>query len=135
MPDYPPRLAERLLHWLVPGRDADIIAGDVRESFEQRGGGRTWYWLQVLTCIRVRLSPYRRAVPDLGQDLHYALRMIRRNPGYAVAAMLCLALGIGVNATVFSLLDGMYFLALPVPHADRVVAIDRNGAMPISWRD
>jgi predicted permease len=77
----------------------------------------------------------RRAFRDFQQDLHYAFRIVRRNPGYAVAAMLCLALGIGVNATVFSLLDGMYFRMLPLPHPDRVVAIDRNGEMPVSWRD
>ena len=135
MPDHPPRVAERLLHWLVPGRDGDGIAGDLRETYAQRGGGRMWYWLQVLTCVRVQFSPYRRAIPDFRQDLHYALRVIRHNPGYALAAMLCLALGIGVNATVFSFVDGMYFQMLPVPHADRVVAIDRNGAMPCFWRD
>ena len=79
--------------------------------------------------------PERRYFADFGHDLHYAARIIRRNPGYAAAAMLCLALGIGVNATVFSLLDGMYFRMLPVPHPDRVVAIDRDGGMPLFWRD
>ena len=54
------------------------------------------YWIQVLACVWVWLSPYRRAIPDLRQDLHYALRVIRRNAEYAVAAMLCLALGISV---------------------------------------
>lgn len=135
MPDHPPRIAEWLLRRLVPGRDGDVIAGDLRETYAERSAGHMWYWLQVLTCIRVWLSPYRRAIPDFRQDLHYALRVIRRNPGYAVAAMLCLALGIGVNSTVFSLLDGMYLRMLPVPHPDRVVAIDRNGAMPCFWRD
>ena len=74
----------------------------------------------MLSCFRVLLSPYRRVIPDFRHDLHYAARVIRRNPGYAVAAMLCLALGIGVNSTVFSLLDGMYLRMLPVPHPDRV---------------
>ena len=105
--DRPPRIAERLLRWLVPGREGDVIAGDLSETWAQREGGRIWYWLQVLTCVRVSLSPYRRAIPDFRHDLHYAARVIRRNPGYAVAAMLCLALGNGVNSTVFSLLDGM----------------------------
>jgi predicted permease len=71
----------------------------------------------------------------LSHDLRYAARVIRRNPGYAVAAMLCLALGIGVNSTVFSLLDGMYFRMLPVPRPDRIVAFDRDGGMPVFWRD
>ena len=48
---------------------------------------------RVLTCVRVSLSRYRRAIPDFRYDLHYAARVIRRHPGYAVAAMLCLALG------------------------------------------
>src|SRR5262249_2165814 len=77
----------------------------------------------------------RRAIPDLQQDLQYALRLVRRNPGYAIAAMLCLALGIGVNSTVFSLLDSIYFRTLSVPQPDRLVAIDRNGQLPVFWRD
>ena len=81
------------------------------------------------------MSDYRRVIPDFRHDLHYAARVIRRNPGYAIAATLCLALGIGVNSTVFSLLDGMYLRMLPVPHPDRVVAIDRDGGMPLFWRD
>ena len=76
-----------------------------------------------------------QALRDFRQDLPFALRIMRRNPGYALAAMFCLALGIGVNSTVFSLLDGMYLRLLPVPHPDRVVAIDRNGAMPCFWRE
>ena len=135
MPDGPPSIAEKLLHWLVPGSEGDIIAGDLQENFLLRNGGRLWYWMQVLSCIRVRFSPYRRAIPDLRRDLHYALRVIRRNPGYAVAAMLCLALGIGVNSTVFSYLDGIYFKMLPVPHNDRVVAVDRGGGSGCFWRD
>ncbi len=124
-----------MLRRLVRGRDSEAIAGDLREAFEERGGGSLWYWLQVMTCLRVRISPHRRAIPELGQDLHYGLRLIRRNPGYTAAAMVCLALGIGVNSTVFSLLDSMYFRTLPVPHAGRVVAIDRDGALPVSWRE
>src|SRR5690242_1140435 len=106
--DRPPGIAERLLRWLVPGRDGDVIAGDLNET-------------------------YRHVIPDFCHDLHYAARVIHRNPGYAVAATLCLALGIGVNSTVFSLLDGMYLRMLPVPHPDRVVAIDRDGGMSLFW--
>ncbi len=76
-----------------------------------------------------------RAAADFAFDLHHGLRVVRRNPGYAAIAMLCLALGIGVNATVFSFLDGVYFRLLPVPEADRVVTIDRNGSAPCFWRD
>ena len=135
MHNDPPQVAERLLRRLVPGREGEAIAGDLRETYTERGGGRLWYWVQVLTCARVRLPPYRRAMPDLGRDLHFGVRIIRRNPGYAAAAMACLALGIGVNAVVFSLLDGMYFRPLPVPDADRMFAIYRSEAAACSWRD
>jgi len=74
-------------------------------------------------------------MPDFRRDLHYTLRVIRRNPGYAVTAVLCPELGIGVNTTVYSWLDEMYFRPLPVPEPDRVVAINRAGGPACSWRE
>lgn len=131
MPE-PPRLAEQLLLRLVGGRDGQVIAGDLAESYEERGGGALWYWGQVLSCILVRLSPHRRLIPDLNYDVHHAFRLIRRNPGYALAAVLCLALGIGINTTVFSVLDGMFLRGLPLPDPGRIVTLDRDGASPCS---
>ena len=60
--------------------------------------------------------------------LQRQLRRIRRNPGYALTAMLCLALALGVNTTLFSFLDSLYFRRLPVPDADRIVSISRERA-------
>jgi predicted permease len=124
----PPKLAEWLLRRLVGGRDADAVAGDLRETFAARGAGRLWYWGQVLSCFAVRFSLYRRALPGIGTDFSRALRRMRRNPGYALTAMLCLALALGVNATLFSFLDSLYFRKLPVPDADRIVSIGRERA-------
>jgi predicted permease len=125
-----------MLRWLVGGRDADAVSGDLREAFAARGGGRLWYWGQALSCIAVRLSPYRRMLPGLGKDFQYALRTLRRNPGYALTAMLCLALAMGVNTTLFSFLDSMYFRKLPVPDAGRMVLIHREGDDKFcAWRD
>ena len=135
MPDDPPRAAERLLRWLVGGRDADAVAGDLRESFTARGGGKLWYWRQALSCAAVRISPSRRMLPGIGKDFHYALRTMRRNPGYAVTAMLCLALAMGVNATLFSFLDSVYFRRLPLPDADRLVQVTRRDNPFCVWRE
>lgn len=135
MSDQPPRLAEKLLEILIGTRDAEVIAGDLRESYQARGGGQSWYWGQVASCIWVRFSPHRRLIPDLNRDIHYAFRILRRNPGYAATAMLCLALGVGVNTVVFSWLDEMYFRRLAVPNADQMVAITRNAGPPCSWRE
>lgn len=74
-------------------------------------------------------------IPDFCRDLRYTFRIMRRNPGYAITAIVCLGLGIGVNTTVYSWLDEMYFRRLPVPEPDRVVTIDRAGAPSCSWRE
>ena len=130
----PPKFAEWLLRRLVGGRDADAVAGDLRETFEARDGGRLWYWWQALSCMAVRFSLYRRALPGIGTDFGRAVRRIRRNPGYALTAMLCLALALGVNTTLFSFLDSLYFRRLPVPEADRIVQIDRKFGAFCTWR-
>jgi putative ABC transport system permease protein len=131
----PPRFADRLLRWLVGGRDADAVAGDLRETYTARGGGAFWYWKQALSCAAVRFSGHRRVLPGLGQDFTHALRSIRRNPGYAVTAMLCLALALGVNTTLFALLDSLYFRKLPVHDAGRLVLIQRTTTPFCSWRE
>ena len=70
----PPKFAEWLLRRLVGGRDADAVAGDLRETFEARDGGRLWYWWQALSCMAVRFSLYRRALPGIGTDFGRAVR-------------------------------------------------------------
>ena len=62
------------------------------------------------------------ALSSLGQDVRFALRQMRRAPAFAASAILTLALGIGANTGIFSLLNG-YMRPLPVPHADRIVVI------------
>lgn len=62
-------------------------------------------------------------VADLCQDLRYAARLLRRQPGFALAATLTLALGIGTNTAMFSLLNAAWLRALPFPDPDRLVAI------------
>jgi predicted permease len=131
----PPRAAEWLVRKLVGGRDGESASGDLREEFTARGGGTWWYWKQALSCVWVRVSPFRRALPGLGKDFHFAFRTIRKNPGYAFAAMVCLALGIGVNTTIFSLMDELFFRPLPVPDPSRVVRLERGRDSAFLWRD
>jgi len=60
---------------------------------------------------------------DLGKDLSYALRVLRKSPGFAAMAVFTLALGIGGNATIFSLVEGILLRQPPYPHPERVVMI------------
>ena len=57
------------------------------------------------------------------EDLRFALRQLHRSPGFAAAVVVTLALAIGVNTAVFSLLDGFLLRRLPYPQADRMAAL------------
>lgn len=64
-----------------------------------------------------------RFVETLWQDIRYGLRLLRRNSGFTAVAIITLALGIGVNTAVFSLVDEIWLRPRPVPHPERVVRI------------
>jgi putative ABC transport system permease protein len=59
----------------------------------------------------------------LRQDLWFAWRMLRRNPGFAAAAMLTLALGIGVNTAIFSVVYAVLLHPLPFPQPQRIITV------------
>jgi predicted permease len=64
---------------------------------------------------------------NLRQDLTYALRQLRRSPGFAAVAVMTLALGIGANTAIFSLLDQALLRALPVDHPEQLVVLEGTG--------
>jgi putative ABC transport system permease protein len=79
-----------------------------------------------------------RWLDDFWRDLRYALRTLRRNRGFAAVAMLSLALGIGANAAIFSLINAVMLRTLPVREPDRLVQISRwsteGRPHPLSYR-
>src|SRR3984893_16257288 len=75
------------------------------------------------------------------QDLRFGFRMLRRSPGFSILAILCLTLGIGANAAVFSWIEGILFRPYPlVVNQDQLLAVvgtnrAASGTDDVSWPD
>src|SRR5260370_7527636 len=72
---------------------------------------------------------------SLWRDLSQALRAVRKNPGFTTVAVLTLALGIGANTAIFSIINGVLLSPLRYPDADRIVALATSSAPRLTVRD
>src|SRR5260221_5066844 len=72
----------------------------------------------------VRSGGWEFFVETCWQDLRFALRVLRKSPGFTTTAILTLALGIGANTAIFQLLDAVRLRSLPVPSPDELAQIE-----------
>src|SRR5436189_2100463 len=76
-------------------------------------------------------------------DIRYAIRGLWQSKGFAIVAILCLGFGIGVNATIFSVMDGVVLKPYPYPDPDRLINVgtqrlkdgDQSGLSYLDYRD
>ena len=134
------RFLRRVLHWLRRDRMGADLAQEIethremiRDKFERLGydadaaisasaralGNTT---LSREDARGVWLAPW---IESVGQDLRIAARSLLKRPGITTIAVLAMALGIGANTAVFSLLDASLFKAMPVPHPEQLAFLSQ----------
>lgn len=127
----PPRVAIRLIRALLPAEERDFVLGDLEEDFRRRadGEGRRRATARYLyDGARSALSLMTRGsregmLTGWGNDLRSALRVFRREPGFALVVVVMLALGVGGATAVYSVLRGVVLSPLELDDPDRVVVL------------
>ena len=108
-------------------RDAGATETEARRSARRRLGS--------IVVIREDVDAVWgwRWLDDLGRDLRHAVRGLRRNPGVTATIIIVLAMGIGANTAMFSIVHGMLLRELPYPDADAIVRIGESYGADAGW--
>ena len=111
-------------------RSAEFVLGDLMEEYSTGTRSRRWLWRQAFSMFwpreESRHLERRNSMNftfSFWNDVRYSARTLRKNPGFTAVAVLAIALGIGLNTGIFSVLNSAAFRSLPVPYATQVVSV------------
>jgi putative ABC transport system permease protein len=155
----PPTLARRYLTWLAPATIRATFLDDLEESFARIAAtfgerrARRWYYKQALGSapwlLQIRARQLRAPRPEEShrmslfdtfvRDLRHAWRVLVEVPGFTVPAVTTLALAIGANSAIFSLLTTLILRPLPYDEPDRLTifwnAVEKGEVTHLSLRE
>jgi len=153
----PPVWLTRLARWLLPSAQRDHVIADLHEDYVRRARrgqwAACWFLAQTLHVAvtrphfaRVDAAPVTRSqsgglmLSTLWQDARFGTRLLLRQPVFTVVAVASLAVGIGLNSTIFGVVDALLFRPMPVRAPETLVTVftsDEDGTTEAttSWPD
>lgn len=129
MSPAPPAWLTRVARRLLPAADRDLVLADLQEDYQSRvrRGGRATWWFLAQTLHLAVMRPHLAGFSTVWQDVRFGARLLRRQPVFTLVAVTSLAVGIGLNSTIFTVVDALLFRPMPVRSPETLATVFTTG--------